>query len=124
MLEIILVGGGGSLGAVARYIISVELARKYSFFPFGTLLVNLVGSFILALLVGLLGRGWLDSFYRELIGVGFCGGLTTFSTFANETWGFLYSKKTFLATVNLVANFILGLAVSAGGFWLGTALFL
>lgn len=122
MLELFLVGAGGSVGACTRYFISASLARRYgAIFPFGTLAVNLLGTFILAGLAGLLSRGLLaDWYYRELIGVGFCGGLTTFSTFSNETFELLREQKIRLALLgNIGSNIILCLVATVVGFWLG-----
>jgi CrcB protein len=98
---------GGAVGAVCRYLISAWLPL------YGTLLVYMVGSLILGMLVA-----WSSSLspeLRVLLGTGFCGGLTTFSTFAVETLALPPEK----ALANLAAN--LGLSLTMA--WLGLASF-
>lgn len=86
MSTALLVLAGGGVGAPARYLADRWItARQGVRFPFGTLAVNLVGCFVLGVLAGGLAHaGWSPEVYA-LLGTGFCGGLTTFSTFAVET---------------------------------------
>ena len=83
---ILLVGFGGFAGSVARYFVSrLNLSIDFYSIPIGTLTVNIVGSFILGFLVGVAERSMLMPHeLRLLLMVGFCGGFTTFSSFANE----------------------------------------
>ncbi len=81
----IIVGIAGAVGAVARYLIDGAVQDRTSgSFPFGTLTVNVVGSLILGVITGV---GWhdADSTTRAILGTGFCGGLTTWSTASWET---------------------------------------
>lgn len=82
-MSILLVGIAGFIGAIIRYIISKKLNKSTrGAFPFGTLLVNLVGAFLLGMLVG----GQAGEFYMLLIGTGLLGSITTFSTLNKELY--------------------------------------
>jgi len=84
--NILLVGFGGFAGSVARFLVSrLNLSIEFYSIPVGTLTVNIVGSFIIGLLVGIAEKSMLMPHeLRLLLMVGFCGGFTTFSSFANE----------------------------------------
>ena len=107
---IILLTVGGALGTNARYWLSVWIhhLRWTEHFPLATLCINVSGSLILGLLVvpfhNRLPVWWI------LLGVGFCGGYTTFSTFALETVVLLQEKQTGLAVVNVVVSVVLSCA--------------
>jgi CrcB protein len=87
MRTYLLIACGAVLGANARYLVSQWAARRWpSGFPYGTLIVNVTGSFILGLLSALVGARFPDASGAQLlIGTGFCGAFTTFSTFAYES---------------------------------------
>lgn len=89
LTRLLAVALGGAFGAVARYLVSGWVSRlvRESPFPYGTLAVNVAGSFLLGLLMGIGGEGrWLvPPQLRVLAGVGFLGAMTTFSTFSYET---------------------------------------
>jgi CrcB protein len=97
---------GGAIGAPLRFYltqIAVSLFGKQ--FPFGTLAVNVIGSFSIALIYGLIEKGSVaDSPYRYLIGVGLLGALTTFSTFSFETLSLMNNGLWFKAMTNVVLN--------------------
>lgn len=81
-----LVAIAGGVGATSRYVLDSLVQRALrSVMPVGTLVVNVVGSFILGLLGGLVAHHGVPDAYRAVVGVGFCGGLTTFSTASFET---------------------------------------
>ena len=81
-----LIAVGGAIGTSVRYAISQGAPVAIGTFPTTTLVINIVGAFILGLLLGALGRHRLaDTTLRPLIGIGFLGGFTTFSTFAVQT---------------------------------------
>jgi len=109
---------GGAVGAVARYLVArVAAASLGPAFPYGTLTVNLVGSLILGLLAGFaIGRVTVPAPIRLLVGVGFCGSFTTFSTFAVET---LTQQSLRLAIVNLVVNNAASIGAAAIGLSVG-----
>ena len=97
---------GGSVGAVLRFYLSNlsdSLFGKQ--FPFGTLAVNVLGSFAIAVLYGLIERGSIAVMpYRFLIGVGLLGALTTFSTFSIETLALLQNGLWVKAAVSVALN--------------------
>lgn len=99
---------GAALGAPARYLLDRFVqSRHESDFPWGTLTVNLVGCFLIGFLVG---TSWMP-----LLGAGFCGGLTTYSTFSYETVKLLEAEKYRLALLNVVVSVALGVGAAALG---------
>lgn len=86
MRHVIIVGLGGALGSVCRYLAGLYVARYIIVvFPLGTLLINLTGSFLIGLLYGLAERhAWMTMEWRLLLITGICGGYTTFSSFSYE----------------------------------------
>lgn len=118
MYNLLIVGFGGFIGSVLRYLVSgwaQGLSRSLDF-PYGTLTVNLVG----CLVIGFLGelaeaRGILTSETRLLVFIGMLGGFTTFSSFGNDTLNLARSGQMFNALANVAANVLLGLLLV----WLG-----
>ncbi|MET8850542.1 fluoride efflux transporter CrcB [Amycolatopsis sp. NPDC004625] len=119
----VLVALGGAAGSVLRYLTDRRVQQwRDSPFPFGTLTVNIVGSFILGFLSGWLLHGAEPSSVRSLVAVGFCGGLTTFSTFGYETVRLFLEKTRLYAVLNVVATVAAGLASGAAGLTLAIAI--
>ena len=117
----VLVFFGGGLGSVLRYALGrlIPATLMSSPFPTAILLVNVTASFILGAIVSwVIGRSAGEE-ARLLIGVGFCGGLSTFSSFSNDTVTLLQNGRLGTAMLNIGLNVILCLAASAGGLWLG-----
>lgn len=107
---ILLIGSGGFIGSVARYLISKLIQDStLSSFPNGTLFVNVLGSLILGFLVGLsiknpsFSLGW-----RLILMVGFCGGFTTFSTFTSENLKLLQDGQFFFVLLYTGLSILLG----------------
>ncbi|HKQ98102.1 MAG TPA: fluoride efflux transporter CrcB [Candidatus Polarisedimenticolia bacterium] len=119
-MNLILVGLGGAFGAVARYLLSGFVqARAGGSFPWGTLVVNVSGCFVMGLLAGLgEARGLMTPQMRALLVVGVLGGYTTFSAFGNETVGLAIERDLPGATMNVVLSVVLGVAAV----WAGRAL--
>ena len=117
MLDFLAISLGAIVGANLRYWMS-----RYAFrvlgpvFPYGTLSINVLGSFVLGFfLVWTTERVMVDPRWRLLIAVGFCGGYTTFSSYAYETMAFFEQGQWTLMAANFVANNLLAcLAVLAG----------
>ncbi len=112
---------GGGFGSAARLGISAFMNRYInSIFPWGTLCVNIISSFILGLLMASLMFKVQASSEQQrlLIGVGFCGGLSTFSTFSLELFNLLKTENYFLAATTILASVIACLIA----IWLGMML--
>ena len=105
---------GGVVGSLGRYAVAVAAPQPADGLPVATLLVNVVGSLVLGLLVGGGTTGWP----LALVGIGFCGALTTFSTLALELWDAMADGRPHHA----VANVALSLGLGLGAAWLGWAL--
>ena len=116
-----IVGVGGFFGAISRYLIAgwVQDLSQSVHFPYGTLAVNVIGSFLLGFLVR---YAFIHNVFspeiRLLIFIGFLGAFTTFSTFSNETFNMLADGAMTPALMNITANVLLGL----GAVWLGQTL--
>ncbi|NJD99656.1 fluoride efflux transporter CrcB [Thermococcus sp. LS1] len=109
---------GGALGALARFYIS-GILPVYRDFPVGTLLVNSIASFILGYIYGLLFWGIdVPADWRTFFGTGFCGALSTFSTFSYETFSLLREREYLLAALNISANVIITISLVFLGFML------
>jgi CrcB protein len=111
-VKILLVALGGAVGSVLRYLVSgwTQSGAGSTMFPIGTLVVNVVGCFIIGVLAQLGdARGFLGPDARALLMVGLLGGFTTFSAFGNETMNSLRDGAVSLALLNVTANVGLGL---------------
>ena len=117
MYRTLLVGVGGLFGSVARYWVAGVVQRlDGSTFPVGTLSVNVLGSFILGLLMALsLDRGLINANTRLLLATGFCGGFTTMSTFSYETVALLRDGSAAAAAGNVGITLVTCLAAVALG---------
>jgi CrcB protein len=111
---------GGATGACLRYFLSQLMLQWFGKgFPFGTLLVNIVGSFFLGFLYSLLEHGQLEAaLWRTTVGIGFLGALTTFSTFSVDTLMLFQQGLWFKAALNVTLNILCCLFAA----WLGTQL--
>ena len=118
MTNILLVGAGGFIGSVLRYLASgyAQQSTKSIDFPYGTLAVNVIGCFVIGFLAQLAeARGAFTSEARAFVFVGILGGFTTFSSFGNETLNLARDSQMMNALANIGANVILGLFAV----WLG-----
>ncbi|MGC9150153.1 MAG: fluoride efflux transporter CrcB [Microbacter sp.] len=115
---ILLIGSGGFIGSVARYYVSkINLYIQFLSIPVGTLLVNVLGCFIIGFLTGIVEqRTILTVEWRMFLMVGFCGGFTTFSTFANENLMLLHNGLSYSALLYTGASILLGFTAVYLGF--------
>lgn len=110
---------GGGVGSVARWLISMKLNSLSSNIPVGTLIVNLVGAFIIGLALALFTRmTHIDPVWKLLITTGFCGGLTTFSTFSVEVVYLIQDGKLAWAAGTVLLNLAGSLAMTMLAFML------
>jgi CrcB protein len=122
-VTVLLVLVGGAAGAPARYLVDRWVqSRHASAFPWGTFVVNVAGCAVLGVVAGAVsaagGPGWL----LALVGTGFCGALTTFSTFSFETVRLVEEGSPRLAAAYVGLSVAAGLTVCAVGWGIGSAL--
>ncbi len=125
MDKVLLVGIGGFIGSCARYLLGqfVQSTTKLALFPIGTLTVNLLGCFIIGLVVYLIeSHVYVSESFKPIVVIGFLGGFTTFSSFGFETIDLIQSGHTFIALCNISLNVILGLLFVVLGNYLGAFL--
>jgi len=111
MKNYLIVGIGSALGGMTRYFLS-NFVYKFlePIFPYGTLVVNVVGSFLIGIFLFYLDANELiSSEVRIFLAIGFCGGLTTFSTFTYETFKLIQNSEFLFAGLNIILNLFLTL---------------
>jgi CrcB protein len=121
LTKIVLVMMGGGLGSLSRYGITLLSVKLFGFrFPWGTLIVNLTGCFLIGLSFALAERSSLmNPTVRLFFVTGFLGGLTTFSTYGYESFNAIYMGNQWIAIGNVVFNNVAGLSLVYLGFRLG-----
>ena len=124
MDKVLWISIGAVLGANLRYWVSDWAAQRFgSSFPYGTLLINLTGSFLLGLIISMaLENFMIDPRLRLLLIIGFLGSYTTFSTFAYESVTLISQGQWGAGLFNLFGSSILGALFAVLGIWLGKAL--
>lgn len=110
---------GGGIGSLVRWYLSTKLNPIHAHFPIGTLVVNLIGAFIIGLILALVQKNTgISTQMKLLLTTGFCGGLTTFSTFSWETFQLLYSQQYLVAIGSITLNLVGSLLMTALAFYL------
>jgi fluoride exporter len=124
VLDFLAISAGAVAGANLRYWMSRYAVRLLGpVFPYGTLAINMLGSFVLGFfLVWTTERAVVDPRWRLLIAVGFCGGYTTFSSYAYETMAFFEHGQWMLMAANFVSNNLLACAAVLAGMALARVL--
>ncbi|HEY1763018.1 MAG TPA: fluoride efflux transporter CrcB [Acidimicrobiales bacterium] len=124
MLQLYLVvAAGGFVGAPSRYLLDRAINHRIeSDLPWGTFLVNVSGSFLLGLLTGLSLSNHLSPLAKALLGTGFCGAYTTFSTFTFETIRLLEVGQILDAALNAFVSLAVGLIGAGAGLAIGLAI--
>lgn len=121
MTKLLFIGAGGFIGTVLRYVVSglAHTLSQTGAFPYGTLVVNVLGCFCIGFLSELLDvRAFIDTDTRAFLVVGILGGFTTFSAFGIETISLIREGESVLAVMNVGVQVLLSL----GAVWLGYSL--
>ncbi|ADP11706.1 MULTISPECIES: fluoride efflux transporter CrcB [Erwinia] len=117
--QLLAVMAGGCAGCVVRWLLAVRLNAWFPNLPPGTLLVNLVGGFIIGAAVALFARyPGMDQTWKLLITTGLCGGMTTFSTFSLEVVTLIQAGSYLWAIISVITHVAGSLLMTMGGFWL------
>jgi fluoride exporter len=125
MTEMIWVAIGGAVGSLARFLLNKWVSDSVgAVFPYGILLINVVGSLIIGLAAGFLAQPKTPSvvaIVAPLVMVGLCGGFTTFSSFSLQTWQMIQAGEWLRVVINIVLSVGLCLAATGIGFWITAA---
>jgi len=121
VITLLAVSAASAVGAPARYLLDkAVVGRRASTLPLGTMTINISGSFLLGLLTGLAAHHGLPHGMFLMLGSGFCGAYTTFSTFSYETMRFVEQGSIAEASANVAVSLAAGMAAAGAG--LGSAL--
>ncbi len=115
--SLILIGIGSCVGGISRYLLQQSVQKQYPYsIPLGTLSVNIIGCFIIGVIYGIASKGnLLSPEMRLLLATGFCGGFTTFSSFAYENVSMVLDGEFFYPVLYVLISVIIGFgAVHAG----------
>ena len=119
MVNVLLVALGGAIGSAARYLVGAFVANRFGpDFPWGTFIVNVSGSFLIGVILSLVGGGQLPAGARLFLAVGVMGGYTTFSTYSNETLQLVQGGEVGAAMFNALGQVVAGFI----GVYLGVVL--
>jgi CrcB protein len=112
----LLIGLGSFIGGISRYLLSQSIQMRYlSFFPYGTMAFNLIGSFAIGIVFGLCEKGNLSNEWRLFLATGILGGFTTFSAFSNDSISMMRDGQPASAIIYIFCSVFFGLAATYGG---------
>jgi CrcB protein len=111
---------GGAIGSVARYLVAIGSGKIFGInFPWGILIINVTGSFLIGAFVGLFATRWdLPQSIRIFLTVGICGGYTTFSTFSLDSYYLMERGQLLAALAYIVGSVVLSICALVGGLYL------
>ena len=122
-MSLLLVITGAAIGAPLRYLGDRAVQSRHdTVFPWGTFTVNVLGSLILGIIAGAVAAGGASPQVQLALGTGFCGALTTYSTFSYETLRLLEDDARLFAAANVVASIVAGLGAAFLGVAIGQAI--
>ena len=118
--SLLIVGTGSFIGGAMRYLLSTNIKNMYGqTFPWGTLVVNLLGCFVFGIIFALFSKhNSADNTFCLLLTTGICGGFTTFSTFANESVQMIQNGNIGEFIGYMATSVIIGIALIALGYWI------
>ena len=112
----LLIGFGGFIGSICRYYSQQFIAKFATSFPYGTLLVNIIGCFLVGLVFGFANKGnVLSPEWRMFLATGFCGGFTTFSTFSYESTQLINNGEYLSLALYILASVVIGIVATFAG---------
>jgi CrcB protein len=116
VILLLAVAGAAAVGAVCRYLLDQVVQHQHDHsFPVGTVVINVSGSFLLGLVTGLAAHHGLPAVPTTVLGTGFLGGYTTWSTYLWESFSLAESGEVASAAVNLLGSLVVGLLAAAAG---------
>lgn len=119
MKEILLVGTGSFIGGVLRYLVTqLMMSKHWSVFPFGTFAVNILGCFLIGLIIALGDKNFIPLESRLFLATGLCGGFTTFSAFSNETLLLFNNGHSAYAVLYVSLSVAMGVTATYFGYFL------
>ena len=121
---ILAVALGGALGSVTRYLVGIGSGKLFGFaFPWGTLIINVTGSFLMGAFAGLFALRWdLPQVVRVFLTVGICGGYTTFSTFSLDAFYLIERGQSLASAIYMIASVVLSVGALIAAMQLARAL--
>lgn len=117
---VLAVAVGGAIGSVARYLVAIGSGKIFGInFPWGILIINVTGSLLIGVFVGLFATKWdLPQSVRIFLTVGICGGYTTFSTFSLDSYYLMERGQVLMALAYMIGSVVLSISALVGGLYL------